>query len=822
MQRSFWVPALRNFWKHKFLSAINIGGLAIGISASLVIYLMVSYEFSFDTFHKNKENIYRVVSQIDFPDLRIYNSGVPVPTAAAARQEIPGLKAVTHYIIANETKVSLVQPQSANPKDFRNQKNIIYTDPYYFDIIGYTWLKGTASQSLQQPFQVVLTKSRCTQYFPGLDYNQVLGHTITYNDSIKTTVTGIVEDLPGNTDFQFKEFISRSTIEQTGLKQFWNWDQWGSINDNSQMLVVLATGINPGRVEKQLANLRNKFRQKDHGEASGKDDTRHFLQPLADIHFNTDYGAFQERQANKSTLYGLLAVAFFLLLLGCINFINLSTAQATTRSKEVGIRKTLGASKKQLMMQFMGETFLFTVLATILSILIMPWIIAVFGNFIPPAITQGAINQWHVWLFIIVLILVVTVFSGYYPGIILSRLQPVSILKNQVVSGKANNQKAWIRKTLTVSQFMIAQFLLLATLVVSKQIHYSLNKDLGYKRDAIIFFNTPWNWSPEKQDQKKFVLLQKLQSIPEIEKTSLGGAPPASSGTNTTTMVFNEGKKKLETMVEVKYADTNYFSLYGMKLLAGRNLQQSDTTKEFVINETYAKMMGFTRPEQALGHFIDRNFKIPITGVLADFHTKSTHEAIKPLAYSSAAKNSYVFHVALKNGINNADHWKKGIAKIEQTFKELYPDKDFEYTFFDESIAAFYKTEEKISGLLKWASGLCLLISSLGLLGLVIFTTNARTKEIGVRKVLGASITQIVFLLSKDFISLVLLAFIIVTPIAGLVMKNWLQNFAYRTEMNCWIFAASGAIMMLIAIITLSIRTIHSAAENPIHSLRSE
>ncbi|ULQ54384.1 ABC transporter permease [Flavihumibacter fluvii] len=822
MQRNFWILALRNFWKHKYLSAINIGGLAIGISASLVIYLMVAYEFSFETFHRNKENIYRVVSQIDFPDLRIHNSGVPVPTAAAARQEITGLQTIAHFIKANETKVTVAQPAADLPKDFRNQKNIIYTDPEYFDIIGYTWLKGTAKQALSSPFQVVLTKSRSAQYFPGLEDGQVIGRTIIYDDSIKTTVTGIVQDLPGNTDFQFREFVSRATIEQTGLKEFWNWAEWGSINDNSQMLVALLPGTPPRQVEKQLARLRNKYREKNPENSGGKDDTQHFLQPLKDIHFNTEYGAFNERQANKTTLYGLLAVAFFLLLLGCINFINLSTAQASNRAKEIGIRKTMGASKQQLIMQFMGETFLMTVLATILSILIMPWILQVFGNFIPPAIRIQSLLQVHVGIFMAGLVLLVTFCSGYYPAIVLTRLQPVTVLKNQVVSGNGSTQKLWLRKTLTVSQFMIAQFLLLATLIVSKQIHYSLSKDLGYKKDAILFFNTPWSWRAKAPDQRKYLLVRQLQAIPEIEKISLGGSPPASSNTSTTTMVFNEGKKKLETMVEVKYADTNYFGLYGMKLRAGRNLKQSDTTREFVVNETYARMMGFSKPEEAVGHFIEHNFKVPIIGVLADFHTKSTHDAIKPLAYSSADKRSYTLHVALKNGNNNADQWKKGIAKIEKSFKALYPEKDFEYSFYDESIAAFYKTEQNISGLLKWASGLCLLISSLGLLGLVIFTTNARTKEIGVRKVLGASIGQIIFLLSKDFIALVLLAFIIVAPIAGIVMKNWLQQFAYRTEMDWWLFAASGGIMILLAIITLGIRTIRSAAENPIYSLRSE
>lgn len=822
MFKNYFRMAIRNIRKNPFLAAINIGGLAIGISAALVIYLMVAYEFDFDGFHPGKENIYRVVSKIEFADLTIHNSGVPVPTAAAARQECTGLRAVSHFLTTNETKVSLPQPGSAVMKDFRNQKSIIYTDPDYFDIITYTWIKGSAIAALKEPFQVVLTRSRCNDYFPGLKDNEILGKTIVYDDSIQAKVTGIVADLEGNTDFQFKEFISRTTIDNTGLKEFWAWGEWGSINDNSQMLVALLPGTDPHKVEQQIAAIRDKYREHNEEDKGKKDDTQHFLQPLKDIHFNAEYGAFNQRQASKTTLYGLLVVAFFLLLLGCINFINLSTAQASTRAKEIGIRKTMGGSKAQLRIQFLSEALLLTAMATVLSVAILPWILKVFGNYIPPAISFNSINDWHVWLFLLGLVLVVTLLSGYYPAMVLSGYQPITVLKNQVVTSNGSGRNLILRKVLTVSQFMVAQFLLLATIVVSKQIHYSLSKELGYKRDAIVYINTPWNWGAKEPDNRRFVLVQQLQSIPEIEKISLGGSPPASNNTSTTSMKFDDGPRKVETMVEVKYADTNYFPLYGMKLLAGRNLQQSDTIKEYVINAAYAKMMGFNKPEDAVGHFIDRSFKVPIVGVLADFHTKSTHEIIKPLAYSSAAKNSYTIHAVLENGTNNAEQWKKAIAKMETSFKVLYPENDFKYSFFDESIAEFYTQEKNTSSLLKWASGLCLLISSLGLLGLVIFTTNARTKEIGVRKVLGASISQLVFLLSKDFLILVLLAFLIITPVAWLVMKNWLNDFAYRTDMSWWIFAASGGTMLFIAMVTLSIRTIRSASENPVNCLRSE
>ena len=544
----------------------------------------------------------------------------------------------------------------------------------------------------------------------------------------------------------------------TIMKNEFGSDEWGSINSNSQLFLKLAKGTTPKQIESQLPGLRKKYHKP---EGNQKDDTHNHLQALTDIHFNHDYDAFERRQAYKPAMYGLLAVAAFLLLLGCINFINLTTAQSALRAKEIGIRKIVGSSKGQIILQILSETFVLTLMATVLSIVIAPLLLKVFSDFIPPEINFSSINQVHVWLFLVLLVLVVTVLSGFYPAWMITKFQPVTVLKGQAFSGTSKTSKAWLRKTLTVTQFVIAQFLIIATLVVSKQIHYSLNKDTGYKKDAIVYFSVPWDLYSEKKDNRRFALLEKIKGIPEIEKVSLSGPPPANQGASSGSMKVDNGKKIVELMVEQKRADSNYFDIYQMKLKAGKWLEQSDTLRELLINETYAKALGFSKPEQAVGHFADRGrTKIPIVGVLSDFNTKSTHVAIKPLVYSSEAENSYTIHLALKPKNSNPDMWKNGLAKVEKSFKEFYPEDDFSYTFFDESIAAFYKSEQNIS-VVKWASGLCIFISCLGLLGLVIYITNTRSKEIGIRKVLGASVVQIVSLLSRDFISLVLIAFTI-------------------------------------------------------------
>jgi len=821
MIKNYFKTAWRNFRRNKIFSLINISGLAIGISSALVIYLIVQFEFSFDKFRKDKDRIYRIVSDMTFPGGSVFkNSGVPMPMAKALRSDITGIEMATHFVTTYQAKVSVPFAGGQSPAEFKKQNQIVYADEFYFLFFDYDWLAGSQQSALKDPFQVVLTESRAKNYFGNLSATDIIGKQIIYNDTIKTTVAGIVKDPDEKaTDFRFKEFISLATVMTTGLKDHFGGDEWSSITSDSQLFIKLGKGTTPKQVEAQLPGLRKKYLK----ATEGKDDTYNHLQALTEMHFNADYDAFDQRQAHKPTLYGLLAVAAFLLLLGCINFINLTTAQAAQRAKEIGIRKTLGSGKLQLIFQFLSETFLLTLLATVLSIVITPWLLKIFDDFIPPEITFSSISQPHVWIFLAILVLLMTLFSGFYPAWVLTKFRPVTVLKNQLHTGTTQSRKAWLRKTLTVTQFVIAQFLVIATIVVSKQINYSLNKELGYKKEAIVYFHTPRNFFSDKEDNRRFALFEKIKAIPEIEKISLGGAAPAHQGASSTTMKMNNGGKDIELMVETVNADPDYFDIYEMKLAAGKFPEQSDTLKEYLVNETYAKALGFSKPADAVGKLIDKNKKkIPIVGVLADFHTKSTHEAIKLLAYSSARKNSYTFHLALKSQTGSPGLWKASLVKVEKEFKKIYPEDDFKYEFFDETIAAFYKTEQNISRLLKWSAGLCIFISCLGLLGLVIYTTNSRTKEIGVRKVLGASVTQIVSLLSKDLASLVVIAFIIASPLAWLAMNKWLRDFVYRTNLSWWVFAACGISMLVIAIVILCVRTIKAAVANPVKSLRTE
>jgi putative ABC transport system permease protein len=506
--------------------------------------------------------------------------------------------------------------------------------------------------------------------------------------------------------------------------------------------------------------------------------------------------------------------------LGCINFINLTTAYASQRAKEIGIRKTMGSSKKQLIIQFLAETFLLTLAATLLSIVLTPLILKAFSGFIPEGLHFSAAANPNVMVFLFVLMIIVTLLSGFYPALILSGFKPVLVLKNQAYAGTARTRSAWLRKSLTISQFVIAQVFIMATILVSKQIQYSLSKDMGFKKGAILYLNT--NYYDTVRDHK-YVLMDKLRAIPEIAMVSLCTNPPSSGNTWSSTMKYKDGKKEIESDVQQKYGDTNYIKLYHLKLLAGKNFEATDTVTSFIINETYAHILGFQKPQEAIGKILEWSERqVPVVGVVSDFIQKSLHEPVKPLVIASWSNIERNISIALQPQNEAGTTWKTAISKIEKAWKDVYPEDDFEYHFLDEDIAKYYTAEQNISRLLMWATGLAIFISCLGLLGLVIYTTAQRTKEIGVRKVLGASVSQIVSMISKDFIMLVIVAFIIAAPLAWLGMNKWLENFAYRTEISWWIFLLSGCTMILIALITLGFQTIKAAMTNPVKSLRTE
>ena len=810
MIKNYFKTAFRNLRRNKIFSLINVLGLAIGISASFVIYLLVNYHFTFDKFEKDNNRIYRVVSNFVFSGEVFRNSGVTSPLGPAVKKELTGLDAVVPFRTADDVKASI--PTAKDPVVFKHQKNVVFVNEDFMNLLGYTWLAGSSKTSLSQPYQTVLAESVAKLYFPKLLPQEIIGKRIYFNDTVPAVVSGIVKDIEQNTDFTFSTFISRATLENTSLKPD-DWMQWDSTNSASQLLVKLSPGTNPKKIEAGMYSLYQKNHKPDPDD---KSKSSFKLQPLSDLHFNSDYGGYDLPLASKPTLYSLLAVAIFLLLLGCINFINLTTAHASQRAKEIGIRKTLGSSKKQLIVQFLSETFLLTFMATVISVFLTPLILKAFSGFIPDGLHFSFIEHPGILLFLLVLIIVVTILAGFYPSMILSGYKPVLVLKNQAYTNTGKTRNAWLRKSLTISQFVIAQVFIMATILVSKQITYSLNKNMGFKKDAIIHLSINYY---DTVKAHKYIFINKLKSIPGIAMVSLSNNPPSSNSTWSSTRKYKDGKKEVLTDVQMKIADTNYIKLYGIKLLAGSNISQSDTSSQYLINETYAHILGFQEMHKAIGKMIS---DIPIVGVIADFNQHSLHEPVKPLIIANGVNNARTINIALMPQNAGGTLWKTTIAQIEKAWKEIFPDDDFDYKFFDEDIAKYYDQEKHISSLLMWATSLAIFISCLGLLGLVIYTTSQRTKEIGVRKVLGASVPDIVAIITKDFLLLIAIAFVIAAPLAWIGMNKWLDNFAYRTDISWWIFVLGISVMVIIAILTLSFQTIKAAIANPVKSLRTE
>ncbi len=822
MIKNYFKIAFRGFWKHKVFTLINIIGLSIGITASVAIYLIVHYDLTFDKFHKDSDRIYRVVSDFTFQGQAGYNGGVCGPLAGAIKTRATGVE-FTAPVYTLSPDVFITRPGDKNPTRFKAQDRVALADQQYFKIFDYVWLAGSSAHALDAPNQVVITSDRAKLYFPKLSYDQIIGKIITY-DALKTTITGIVQTIKQNTDFSFSDFISFSTAAANkSLSDQVQVTEWESTNSASLLFIKLFPKTASANVEKQLNAI---LKKSSPPKPEDKGSTHNFaLQKLEDIHFNEKYGAFDfNSTASKTTLYGLLVIAGFLLLLGCINFVNLTTAQATQRAKEIGIRKTMGSSRQQLVIQFLSETFLITLFAVLISIALTPLVLKLFSDFIAPGVKADFIHQPDILVFLLILTVIVSFLSGFYPAVMLSGYQPVQVLKNQSQSNSSKTRNAWLRKSLTVSQFIIAQFFIMATVLVSKQIHYALHKDLGFKKDAIIVSNSPWK---NRTDSKNQVLLDKFRAIPQVAMVSISNAAPSSGNTNSTVAVYKDGKKEIKTEVEIKSGDENYIKLYHIKLLAGRNIQPTDTGRNLIINTAYTKVLGFKTPADAVGkqlaQFSDGK-PVTIIGVCGDFAERSLHSTVNPLViqYARGQYQKGMFSIALHPETAGGNEWKTAIASMGKAWKQVYPDDEFDYHFYDETIAKFYTTEQHTSTLLVWATGLSIFISCLGLLGLAIYTTNQRTKEIGVRKVLGATVTQIVTLLSTELVVLIGLAFIIVTPLAWWGMNKWMDSFADRTSISWWIFAASGIGMLLAAVFTSSFQTVKAAIANPVKSLRSE
>ncbi|MFX1708901.1 ABC transporter permease [Chitinophaga sp. CC14] len=816
MLKSYIKIAWRNLLRNKVYAAINVIGLALGISACLVIFLSVHFELSYDNFHPGRENIYRVVSQLNSPDRGISKmSRVPDSAPEALSNKFAGVQtlAAIHPI---RPKVA-VSGSNGVVKKFESgsKPDVVIASPEYFSIFQYTWLAGKPGTALQEPFKVVLTASKAVKYFGDLPAEKYLGKIVYYNDSIPLTVAGIVKDLPQNSDFLFNDFISFASVKNSPFENDFGFGQWGMFG-GTQAYVKLNPGADTVLLNRQLAAFAN---ERVLGQAGVSKAFR--LQPLADIHFNGDYTDEFGHKAHLPTMYGLMAIALFILIIAAINFINLSTAQSVERSKEIGIRKVLGSNKRSLVVYFLTETFLLTTSAVLLSLLAVKPLLELFSSFMPDGVSLHLFS-WPTLLFLLLLTLFTTLLSGLYPAKILSSFKPVQSLKGS--TGVKGNQRGYLRIGLVVFQFTISLVFIIGSLVINNQIRYMLNKDLGFTKDAIITFDTNRAYAKTLPA----VLAEKIRLLPQVEMVSLSQGPPSDNGHWGTDLKYTD-KTELRANCHLEFGDENYLPLYQLKLVAGRNLRTSDTISEVLINETCAKALGFKNPADAVGKFVESGMSdrpsrkiIPVVGVLADFHTVALRDQIKPVFIASSQDICRFVNVKLSLAGFTGEQLQRTIAGIQKAYASVYPGEKFDYHFYDDTIRKFYERERQMEQLMNTGMTIAIVISCLGLFGLAAFTARQRTKEIGIRKVLGASVGNIAALLSKDFLRYVFIAAVLASPIAWYAMHKWLQGFAYSAPISWWIFVLAGIIAMFIALVTVSFQSVKAALANPVKSLKAE
>jgi len=802
MIKNYFKIAWRNIVRHKGYSAINIAGLSIGIAACLLIFVVIQYELSFDTFQPNFNNIYRVVTQTKHQDGVSYNPGVAVPATDALRLDFPQAKVAA--ISSSYGSQVTVPGDAGNDKKFIESMGVFFIEPQYFDIFKSSWLAGNPS-ALKDPDMVVIDRSTAIKYFG--NWKNAIGKTLKLDNVLNLKVAGIIEDAPSNSDFPLKVLVSYITWKQH--KNLGYNTDWGSVGSDYQVYMLFPPGTSINTINRQLKDFSAKHLS--HNDAIN---TLHIAQPISTIHFDKRFNSsFGDHITDKSTLRILSFIAILIIIMASINFINLSTAQSVGRSKEVGIRKVLGSSQRQLIIQVIGETTIVVFISLILAIMVAELALPYLQNIanVPEGI--GLFNTGSV-IFLGCTTLIVILLSGLYPAFIVSGFKPVLALKNKITAASVGGIP--LRRSLVVAQFAISQLLIIGTVVAVSQMDFVNKADLGFNKNALLII-------PGSNDSislhKMQAFKQQLLQNPDVQSASFITDPPSSDNNRGTNFYFNNSKKDPGFHLYMKIGDADYFKTFGLRFAAGKAYDVSDTMRQAVVNQTLVRKLGMQHDEEAIGKTIRLGGSrwVAIVGVVKDFKTNSLRENVRPtIIFPDKSQES---ETAVK--IRTADLAKTSAA-VQKLWESTYP--EFAYTgfFLDDNIAKFYGQENQLALVYKIFAVIAIFISCLGLYGLVSFMAVQRTKEVGIRKVLGASVSSIVYLFSKEFMILIAISFLIAVPASSYLMTGWLQNFAYRIHLSAWIFISAIIISIVIAWITVGYKAIRAALENPVKSLRSE
>lgn len=808
MIKLYFSSIISNLWRNRLFTVLNVFGLAVAICASWMIFRLVAMEYNYDKEVPEKDRVYQLVVQTEAGGETNGFAGVARALLPELTSSITGIELIVpayFQYIDNST----VMDSKGVKKDIEPSFRQIATSGDYFKLLDYSWLAGDKRSALNDINSIVLTEKRARLYFPGSKPEEIVGKTITLNDTTLRIVTGVVAALPYLNSFDTDEFIP------VGQKELSN-DVWSGYSSSDQLYVRLSEGVKPIQVVSQI-NVINEARNKDEFVKYGFKNWYHML-PLAEKHFATEYNA-NTRVANKNVLNGLMLIAGFILLLGCINYINLSTALLPQRSKELGIRKTLGSTARQLISGFAFETAVIAMIAMLLSFLFSHFVGGVLKDFLPDSYSDY-INMPLFLIFLISLLIVITLVAGYYPALVMTKIDTVKVLKGQLVQTTAGKKR--LRKGLIVFQFVIAQFFIICAIIIGQQLHYAMSKDFGFKKEAVVTIEIPYKAREGAFKESHFVLKNALLATSGIEGVSIGNLPMTNSMMSNTLKLVGDTANASLVRVHIKNGDSNYVSLYNIQLLAGRNIRTSDSSNGYLINEKALSAFGLKDAEEAVGKFLtypDGKERFQIVGVVKDFHQFGMQSNIEALAIRPP--QGFVGSMSVKLSAGSAN-WSQTLKKIENKWNELYPGFEFKYKFYDEVIAALYKQEQQTASLVRLATYISIFISCLGLFGLATLTAFQRTKEIGIRKVLGASLTGVVGLLSKEYIKLIVISIIVAAPLAWWTMNKWLEDFAFRINIEWWMFLIAGGILLIIAFLTVSYQSVKAAIANPVKSLRTE
>jgi putative ABC transport system permease protein len=796
----------RNLKARKAYALINVLGLSMGIAVCLVILLVIRFETSFDNFHEHRDHIYRVVSVFKMPEGLDYESGVPFPTAQTLRHDYPELKKVSTILSlggSGQINIPEERDNAAGGKMFREESGVFYAEPEFFGMFDFGWLAGDRKDALKEPNTVLLTRSVAEKYFGS--WQSAMGRLIRLDNSFLFKVTGILDDVPANTDFPLKLVISYSTLKGIGFADFFS--NWTATFAQHYCFVELPDNLTESQFDQDLVKLTQKYKPVDYRNEGMT------LVPLKDMHFDTRYKLFNNHPFSRSLILALNLIGFFVLVIACVNFINLATAQAINRSKEVGIRKVLGSTRTRLLWQFLTEAALLTVVATGAAVAICEWTLPFFNRLLQMQIDPAFIRNPQIIGILLLLIAGTTLLAGFYPAFIISGFNPITALNSRL---SVNRRGAFsLRRLLVVLQFTISQALIICVLIIIAQMAYFRSAYLGFEKDAMLITHIPGD---KISNAKIESLRAQLHQIPGVDKVSFSYASPVDNNDWNSDISYNNVKKR-DFGVTLKWADADYFSTYRLQLLAGHFYGPGDTVRDLVVNQTFLKKLGIRNPEAALGARVDISSGPSghIVGVVRDFNVASLHDALSPVIMGTWKSTFQTVNIKMAPGKANAV-----LPALEKLWKTEFPDQLYEYHFLDESIAAYYRQEDQVSVLYKLFAGIAIGISCLGLYSLASFMAVQRSREVGIRKTLGATVSQIIYLFSREFTLLILIAFCLSAPIAWYFMHRWLENYAFHIHPGLSIFLYALSISLIIAGLSVGYKAFRAARVSPVKSLKGD